>query len=177
MLEPQEIKDLMIANQEKYGCFKDTKKEKYEYKRIRRISKFNEKTIQVIETLQSWGLPFTLCEIITTENQKNKYVTDIFIPNANIVIRQVDSEEVVDAQKSRIYFLYTKASYYPLFIRPSETIEFILEKLNNLIIKANDEPKNGFKFAKFINHKKEKRPKRPRIKAIKIEPRNKFNKY
>ena len=175
MLEPQEIKDLMIANQEKYGCFKDTKNEKYEYKRIRRISKFNEKTIQVIETLQSWGLPFTLCEIITTENQRNKYVTDIFIPDANIVIRQVDSEEVVDCQKTRIYFLYMKSNYYPLFIRPSEDIDFILKKLNNVLMKANDNHKKGFKFAKFVEPKKEKKPKRPRIKAVKIEPRKKFN--
>lgn len=173
MLEPQEIKDLMIANQEKYGCFKDTKNEKYEYKRIRRISKFNEKTIQVIETLQSWGLPFTLCEIITTENQRNKYVTDIFIPNANIVIRQVDSEEVFDAQKARIYFLYMKSNYYPLFIRPSEDIDFILKKLNNVLMKAIDNHKKGFKFAKFVEPKKEKKPKRPRIKAVKIEPRKK----
>lgn len=180
MLEPQEIKQIMIEQQKKIGCFKDTKDEKYQVKRIGRIAKFTDITASVIESLKAWGIPFTLCEVLHSKKQKHRITTDIFIPYANIVIRQVDMNEEVDLLKKNVYYECMKKNFYPIFIRSNETQAFVMEKLMNTLQKANKKPQKGFPSCPFIEAVKEKpkeepKKKRPRIKAVKVEPRKKVN--
>lgn len=177
MYEPQELKNIMYEQQEKFGCYQETKQEKYRTKRLMRLAKFTEVTHFVIAALKKWGLPFTLCEIIHSNKQRQRITTDIFIPNANIVIRQCDSDSDIDKSKQQSYFMAMKAQFYPFFIRPNETKEFVMMKLTNTLMKANENPKNGFKKVKFIEPKKPKeavKKKRPRIKAVKVEREQKI---
>lgn len=176
MYEPQELKAIMNEQQEKVGLFKDDRKEKYKNKRIVRLSKFTKVTHSVIETLKAWGIPFTLCNILHSKKQRHRITTDIFIPYANVVIRQVDVDDDVDLQKQNVYYQCMKKNFYPFFIRSSESKEFVLMKLMNVIQKANEKPQTGFASYPFIESpkpkpKKEPKKKRPRIKAVKVEPR------
>lgn len=182
MYEPQELKAIMYEKQEKVGLFKDDRREKYKNKRLVRLSKFTEVTHSVIETLQAWGIPYTIANIIHSKRQLHRITTDIFIPYANVVIRQVDMDDEVDLQKQDLYYDRMKRNFYPFFIRSNESREFVIEKLMNVIQKANENPQRGFKNYKFIEApkpqpKKEPKKKRPRIKAVKVEPRKKITNY
>lgn len=180
MFEPQELKSLMKEQQEKIGCFKDTKKEEYNTKRISRLAKFTEVTHSVIETLKLWGIPFTLCEVLHSKKQRHRITTDIFIPNANIVIRQVDVNDEEDLSKQNLYYQCMKKNFFPFFIRSNETLEFVMKKLMSVIKKANKRPQIGFSSYKFVEPPKEKpktKKKRPRIKAVKVEPRKRITNY
>lgn len=163
--------ELMERQEATVGRF-ETTVAKHRDKRIKRLYKFNEKTLAIIEVLKTWNIPFTLCEVLYTPNQSQRVTTDIFIPEANIVIRQMDAEDENEVSKMSAYYNAMKSNYYPFFVRPSETQEFIMEKLNNVIKQANDVHKIGFKSVKFL---KVKKPKRQRIKAVKVEPRKKQN--
>lgn len=165
MLEPNELKELVHAQDKNVGNFEETKNEAYKMKRIQRMAKFNEKTHKVIETLQSWGLQFTLCEIIHGSKQRHRITTDIFIPDANVVIRQVDMNDEIEVSKANAFFKAMRMNFYPMFIRSTESEEFIITKLQNVLLKANQEPMKGFSKVKFIKYEK---PKRPRIKAVKV---------
>lgn len=165
MLEPNELKELVYAQDKNVGNFEETKNEAYKMKRIQRMAKFNEKTHKVIETLQKWGLPFTLCEIIHGKKQRHRITTDIFIPDANVVIRQVDMNDEVEVSKANLFFKSMRANFYPMFIRSTDSEEFVITKLQNVLLKANQKPMKGFSKIKFIKYVK---PKRPRIKAVKV---------
>lgn len=165
MYDPQEIKDIMLAQDSKVGNFKETKEEKNKVKRLRRIAKFSENTHFVIENLIKWGIPFTLCEVLHSEKQRHRVTTDIFIPNANIVMRQVNVDDEVEMSKASSFYQAMKCNFYPFFIRSNEDKEFIEKKLIDVIQKANDKPQIGFKNVKFV------KAKRPRIKAVKVEPK------
>lgn len=172
MFEPNELKALMEEQQRKFGCFKDTKEEKFNTKRLVRLSRFTEVAHEVIKTLQEWGLPFTLCEVLHSKKQKKGWVTtDIFIPNANIVMRVLDTKDEVEVSKAGLFYNHMKSNYYVFFIRDYETKEFVLKKLRNCLLKANKRPAKGFKGMK------QTKPKRQRIKAVKIEPRKKVTNY
>ena len=178
MYEPNELKEIMYEQQEKVGLFKDDRKEKYKNKKLVRLSKFTEVTHSVIETLQAWGIPFTIANIIHSKRQLHRITTDVFIPYANVVIRQVDMNDEIDLQKQDLYYDRMKRNFYPFFIRSNESREFVMMKLMNVIQKANENPQRGFKNYKFIEApkpqpKKEPKKKRPRIKAVKVEPRKK----
>lgn len=182
MFEPNELRDLMYEQEKKVGLFKDDRKEKYKNKRLVRLSKFTEVTHSVIETLQAWGIPFTLCNIIHSKRQLHRITTDIFIPYANVVIRQVDVDDEIDLQKQDLYYDRMKRNFYPFFIRSNESKEFVLMKLMNVIQKANEKPQVGFASYPFIEApkpkpNKEPKKKRPRIKAVKVEPRRKVTNY
>lgn len=182
MFEPNELRDLMYEQQEKVGLFKDDRKEKYKNKRLVRLSKFTEVTHSVIETLQAWGIPYTIANIIHSKRQLHRITTDIFIPYANVVIRQVDMDDEIDLQKQDLYYDRMKRNFYPLFIRSNEGCEFVIEKLMNVLQKANAKPQRGFASYPFIEApkpkpKKEPKKKRPRIKAVKVEPRKKVTNY
>lgn len=178
MFEPNELRNLMYEQQEKVGLFKDDRKEKYKNKRLVRLSKFTEVTHSVIETLQAWGIPYTIANIIHSKRQLHRITTDIFIPYANVVIRQVDVDDEIDLQKQNVYYNCMKRNFYPFFIRSSESQAFVMEKLMNIIQKANEKPQIGFASYPFIEApkpqpKKEPKKKRPRINAVKVEPRKK----
>lgn len=182
MFEPNELRDLMYEQQEKVGLFKDDRKEKYKNKRLVRLSKFTEVTHSVIETLQAWGIPYTIANIIHSKRQLHRITTDVFIPYANVVIRQVDMDDEIDLQKQSVYYSCMKMNFYPLFIRSNESKEFVIEKLMNVLQKANAKPQRGFASYPFIEApkpqpKKEPKKKRPRIKAVKVEPRKKVTNY
>lgn len=182
MFEPNELRDLMYEQQEKVGLFKEDRKEKYKNKRLVRLSKFTEVTHSVIETLQAWGIPYTIANIIHSKRQLHRITTDIFIPYANVVIRQVDVDDEIDLQKQNVYYNCMKRNFYPFFIRSSESQAFVMEKLMNIIQKANEKPQIGFASYPFIEApkpqpKKEPKKKRPRIKAVKVEPRKKVTNY
>lgn len=184
MYEPNELKQIMYEQQAKVGCFKETKKEEYKNKRLMRLAKFTEVTHEVIKTLKMWGIPFTLCEVIHSWKQRQRITTDIFIPYANIVIRQYNVDDEIECQKQKSFYCAMFRNYYPFFIRSNETKEFVIEKLMNALQKANKTPQIGFgKRTKFVEPKKEPEPpkeepkkkKRQRIKAVKVEPRKKQN--
>lgn len=164
MFEPNELRDLMYEQQRKFGCFNDTKDEKFKNKRLVRLSKFTEVAHEVIKTLQEWGLPFTLCEVLHSKKQKKGWVTtDIFIPNANIVMRVLDTKDEVEVSKAKLFYNHMKCNYHVFFIRDYETKDFVLMKLNNCLLKANNEILNGFKFVK------QTKPKRQRISGKRYE--------
>lgn len=174
MFESNELRGLMYKQQRKFGCFKDDKKEKYNEKRITRLSKFTEVTHEVIKTLKLWGIPFTLCNILHSKKQKHRITTDIFIPYANIVIRQVNVNDDTDLAKQNLYYHCMKRNFYLLFIRSNESSDFVTKKLMDVIKKANEKPQIGFASYPFIEAKKPKKDpkkKRPRIKTVKVEQR------
>lgn len=182
MYEPNELKQIMNEQQQTVGLFKDDRKEKYKNKRIIRLSKFTEVTHEVIKNLKLWGIPFTLCNILHSKHQLHRITTDIFIPYANIVIRQVDVDDEIDLNKQSTYYSCMKMNFYPLFIRSNESKDFVIEKLMNVLQKANAKPQRGFASYPFIEApkpkpKKEPKKKRPRIKAVKVEPRKKVTNY
>lgn len=186
MYEPNELKHIMFEQQAKFGCFKTTLKEKYKMKRLVRLSKFTEVTHEVIKTLKTWGIPFTLCEVIHSWHQRQRITTDIFIPYANIVIRQYNVDDEIECQKQQSFYCAMFRNFYPFFIRSNETKEFVIEKLMNALQKANKKPQIGFgKHTKFVEPPKVKEPpkeqpkkkKRQRIKAVKVEPRKKVDNY
>lgn len=151
MYEPQELKDLMKEKQEKVGYFEETLKEEYKVKRLKRLAKFTPVTHAVIETLQLWGIPFTLCEIIHGENQKHRVTTDIYIPYANIVIRQVDERDEVERSKQQCFYVFMKQNFYPFFIRRRERKNSVIKKLMNVLQQANEKPARGFKRVKMVD--------------------------
>lgn len=157
MLNRQELEALMLQKQNEVGSFKETRREKYQERRINRLSKFTPKMQLVIDTLTLWGLRFTLCEILHSPKQSQRITTDIFVPDANIVIRQVDVDDEIEMSKCQLYYNSMKACYYPLFVRSNETEDFIITKMNNLVCKAMETPRQGFKFVKFLPPKREKR--------------------
>lgn len=170
MYEPNELKAIMNEQQKKIGCFNDTKDEKFKNKRLVRLSKFTEVAHEVIKTLQEWGLPFTLCEVLHSKKQKKGWVTtDIFIPNANIVMRVLDTKDEVEVSKAGLFYNHMKSNYYVFFIRDYETKEFVLKKLRNCLLKANKRPAKGFKGMK------QTKPKRQRISGKRYEKITKRN--
>lgn len=172
MYTTNELKEIMLEQDEKVGNYKETKRKDLFQKRLKRLGKFTEVTQFVISQLKEMNIKFTLAEMIYTPNMKKHITTDIFLPQFNIVIRQVDENDKTDLSKYELYFKYTKTSFYPLFIRSSETKEFVLEKLRNCMVSASEQPKKGYKSVKFVPAKH----KRQRIKvskAVKVEPRYK----
>lgn len=157
MLNQQELEALMLQKQNEVGSFKETRREKYQERRINRLSKFTPKMQLVIDTLTLWGLRFTLCEILHSPKQSQRITTDIFVPDANIVIRQVDVDDEIEMSKCQLYYNSMKSCYYPLFVRSNEPEGFIITKMNNLVCKAMETPRHGFKFVKFLPPKREKR--------------------
>lgn len=163
MYEPQELKAIMEETDKKYGNFPDTKLEENKVKRIRRLANFTPITHKVIETLRSYGLPYTLCEVLHSNKQKQRVTTDIFIPNANIVMRQVDINDEIEVSKAQSFYRFLGRNFHPFFIRSNEKEDFVLMKLNNCLSKANKEVRNGFKGVKQV------KPKRPRIQGKRIQ--------
>lgn len=170
-MDIKELQDLMYSLDKKQGNFKYTQHEEFKEKRLKRLEKFTPTTIAFIEYLKQWNVPFHLCEVLHSRRQKHRITTDIFIPNANIVIRQVNVEDEKDVQKANSYFEAMKKNYYPFFIRSNETYEFILEKFNNCLIKADKKPMEGFAKVKII------KPKRPRITAKRVQPITRKKQY
>lgn len=162
-MEAIELKQIMEETDKKYGNFPDTKLEENKQKRIRRLANFTPITHKVIETLQSYGLPFTLCEVLHSKKQRHRVTTDIFIPNANIVMRQVDINDEIEVSKARTFYKFLGRNFHPFFIRSNEKEEYVLMKLNNCLLKANKEVRNGFKGVKQV------KPKRPRIQGKRIQ--------
>jgi len=54
---------------------------------------------------------------------------DLYIPKHKIMVKISEGKE-----KDDIFFHKVKYKYHPLFIREAETKEFVLEKMQNLII-------------------------------------------
>lgn len=162
-MEAIELKQIMEETDKKYGNFPDTKLEENKQKRIKRLANFTPITHKVIETLQSYGLPYTVCEVIHSKKQRHRVTTDIFIPNANIVMRQVDINDEIEVSKARTFYKFLGRNFHPFFIRSNEKEEYVLMKLNNCLLKANKEVRNGFKGVKQI------KPKRPRIQGKRIQ--------
>lgn len=162
-MEAIELKQIMEETDKKYGNFPDTKLEENKQKRIRRLANFTPITHKVIETLQSYGLPFTLCEVLHSKKQRHRVTTDIFIPNANIVMRQVNINDEIEVSKARTFYKFLGRNFHPFFIRSNEKEEYVLMKLNNCLLKANKEVRNGFKGVKQI------KPKRPRIQGKRVQ--------
>ena len=175
-MEFEQLKDLMKEQNERYGYYKTSMFEKYQERRLNRLKKFTDITKKVIQTLQEWGLPFTLCELIHSHKQSQRVTTDIFIPYGNIIMRQVDTSDKVDVEKAQKLFDCTKANFYPFFIRDNESEDFVMMKLQDVLRKADALPQRGFRNVKFVDLTKKKK-RRPRIKAVKIEPRKKITKY
>lgn len=162
MYEPQELKAIMEETDKKYGNFPETKLEENRLKRIHRLANLDKKSHAIIEKLQLWGLPFTLCEVIRSKKQKHKITTDLFIPNANIVIRQVNMSDDIERSKAKCFYHFMKANFHVFFVRSTETEDFVLMKLHNCIMKANECPAKGF------NGVKQDKPKRKRIQANRV---------
>lgn len=143
-MEAQELKQLCKDIDATEGSFPETLFERNKKKRIKRLAAFTEVTHAVIETLQAWGMPFRLCEIIHGKTQKHRITTDIFIPYANIVIRQVDMSDPVEVSKASSFFFHMRMNYNIMFIRSTESKEFVLEKLQRTLMKANEKQMDGF---------------------------------
>lgn len=162
-MEPRELKELMEKIDRERGNFTETKKEENRHKRIRRLAAFNENTHAVIEMLLQWNIPFHLCEIIKTPKHKKSITTDIYIPDAGIVMRTLDMNDKNEEVIAKMYHEYMKRNYYPIFIRSNETLPFIMEKINNTMLKADKNPKKPFRRAKLVKPKK-KAGKKPTFK-------------
>ena len=65
----------------------------------------------------------------TTFKGKIKVTPELYIPKFKIIVKVSQNREDDD-----IFYAKVKYAYHPLFIRETETEEFVLEKMQNLII-------------------------------------------
>lgn len=170
MMTEDDLMSLMLRQDEKVGNYKETQRKDMFLKRLNRLSKFTEVTQAVIKELQDRNIKFTLAELIYTKSMWCHITTDIYLPELNVIIRQVDCSDPKEVDKGQKYYFYNKGAFYPFFIRSTETKDFVLEKLNNLLEKAMQHPKKGYKDVHFIPRK---RKRISGVRAVKVEPRSK----
>ena len=68
---------------------------------------------------------------------KNGVKADLYIGRFSIVVR-------ISREDDQKFFLKTRYFYHPFFIRDNETKDFVLEKMQNLIIKCMQEEQTAY---------------------------------
>lgn len=91
---------------------------------------------------------------------------DLFVRNYGIAVHLSD-------ENNQNFFKGTKKVYNPFFIRDEETVEFILEKMQNCMARITEQRKNReHKEEKVENVEAPAKPKRKRIRiqAERVSP-------
>ena len=164
-MNKEELKQLVEKLDKEQGNFPYTLSNDGKERRKIHFDRKIAEVIPVVELLQELGVKFHLFEYIKTKKQK-PLCTDIYLPDYNIVMRAYDDNNETENNIAKIYFHYYRAFYAPIFIRRSETIEFVKEKILNTIENAKQNPKKGFYGLEVIKPAKKKRE---RIRYVKIE--------
>ena len=73
------------------------------------------------------------------KSKKHDVKASLYVPKHRIIVKMSEGE-VKDTE----FFLKVKYVYRPLFIRESETAEFIVEKMQNLIVDIMKRKQAGF---------------------------------
>lgn len=133
----------------------------YTKRRIRRLANADEKIIKAVEYLQSKGIGFMVMENIFKPTIDSAMFADIYIPKYRIFIRNVEDTDK-SKKSAEIYYRKTFANYYPIFSRHNESFDFLVEKLENTIAKAELLPLKR-KFSPEPSKKK-----KPRIKSVRV---------
>lgn len=130
-------------------------------KRELRVNNADEKIIGIVEYLLSKNIGFMVMEIISKPTSKHSLFADVYIPKYKICIRNVKDSKV-SKNKAQAFFLSNSGVYYPVFCRHNESLEFVIEKLENTMRKLELNPLKC-KYAPESTKKK-----RQRIKAVKV---------
>lgn len=85
----------------------------------------NEKLEAIKDFLRENKIRFALHH----SDKRRKIKGDAYVPKYDIIVKLSEGKEKDDA-----FFKKVRFRYHPLFIRNEETKEFVLEKMQNLII-------------------------------------------
>ena len=129
-MELEEFKSWVRNHDKHIGIYKSTLA--YKEHRAERLDSFPFKALSVAQWLIGHGIDFNVLEALCTKNRKPiALLTDIYIPEYKIAIRYVDEEKYSSRYKAQCFYNFMKYKSFPLFIRSTESDEFILEKLQN----------------------------------------------
>lgn len=84
-----------------------------------------EKLKAVKRFLKENGLKF-YTNFVSREGERHP---DVYLPSYKVMVKVSEGKEKDDE-----FFLAVRRKYHPLFIRDNEDVDFVLEKLQNLII-------------------------------------------
>lgn len=157
----EEFIEFVSKNDGRRGNFEATLRRKGH--REHRINTINGKIIELADFLRKKGIPFMVMEMVFRAGVKHPMFAEIYIPKYRIAIRCVDDNDY-SRKLAGYFYLMARKLFYPVFVRHDETIDFIIEKLENTIQNAVESPKEGKLKQNLVGVK----PKRTRIMGVKV---------
>lgn len=168
-MDREEFKAFVKKNDRLVGIMPKTKALAMD-RRNQFIENVPQKVLDVVEYLIEKDVEFHVYELLTRPKKKKGkprqvgLLTTIYIPKYRIAMRYVDDSREIDQSKATVFFKTYKKMMYPFFIRESETVEFLHEKVDNCIKLAEENPKT-FVLPYLVPEKQ----KRERMKAMKVK--------
>lgn len=132
------------ANVKRLGHYKTFDNANIKKRREQRISKVAPQYLELIEALRNENFNF-LCFEVVRRKKKINFITDIVLPDFNILIRFWDKDNEVNASKREAFFKAVRYWAYPFFVEKDDTLDKTLNKLSFCIIEAMANPKMGIK--------------------------------
>lgn len=88
----------------------------------------NEQKIK-ISTLEHFFTTNGISFYRNFKNKKRNVTAELYVPQHRILVKVSEG-----AEKDNVFFKAVRFGFHPLFIRDAETKEFVLEKMQNLLI-------------------------------------------